>query len=208
MTELLPFLARGLVLGIGAGAAPGPLTLLLVSETLKHGPRAGMKAAFAPLITDAPIVLIALLVLMPLRDIGPVIAGISFAGALILVKLGISGLRFQGLGPATEEKPARSLRKAVAVNFFNPHPWMFWAAIGGPLILQAGGTSLAAAAGFLILFYAMMVMTKLVMASVTGFSRGLLRSRGYIWLNRLMGALLLLFACWFIRDGLEAVHLI
>ena len=48
--------SRLLVLGLAAGFAPGPLLVLVISETLQHSTRAGIKVAFAPVITDLAIV--------------------------------------------------------------------------------------------------------------------------------------------------------
>ena len=48
----------GLLLGAPSGIAPGPMLILIISETLRHGIRAGAKVAFIPLLTDIPVVLI------------------------------------------------------------------------------------------------------------------------------------------------------
>ena len=47
----------GLLLGAPSGFAPGPMLLLIISETLRHGKHAGAKVACIPLLTDAPIVM-------------------------------------------------------------------------------------------------------------------------------------------------------
>jgi len=48
----------GLLLGAPSGIAPGPMLILIISETLRHGIPAGAKVAFIPLLTDIPVVLI------------------------------------------------------------------------------------------------------------------------------------------------------
>ena len=40
----------GLLLGAPSGFAPGPMLLLIISETLRHGKRAGAKVACIPLL--------------------------------------------------------------------------------------------------------------------------------------------------------------
>ncbi|NCD26558.1 MAG: hypothetical protein EOL86_13335, partial [Deltaproteobacteria bacterium] len=50
--------ASGLVLGLSAGLSPGPLLTLMLSETLRHGVRAGLLVAVAPLISDLPIIIL------------------------------------------------------------------------------------------------------------------------------------------------------
>jgi len=53
-------LFTGLMLGLTAGVAPGPLLTLVVSQTLRYGVREGIKIAIAPIFTDLPIILAAL----------------------------------------------------------------------------------------------------------------------------------------------------
>ena len=61
--HLLDALSKGTVLGLAAGFSPGPLTFLIISETLRHGLRAGMKVSLAPVVTDLPIIVLAVLLL-------------------------------------------------------------------------------------------------------------------------------------------------
>ena len=65
---MLPFLLQGLTLGFAAGAQPGPFQTYLISQTLSQGWRRTWIAAFAPLISDGPIVALALLVLSQVPD--------------------------------------------------------------------------------------------------------------------------------------------
>ena len=48
-------LTAGILLGLSAGFAPGPLLTLVIAQTLKHNVREGIKVALAPLISDFPI---------------------------------------------------------------------------------------------------------------------------------------------------------
>jgi threonine/homoserine/homoserine lactone efflux protein len=57
---MIEFLSAGTLLGLAAGFAPGPLLVLVISETLRHNIKAGIKVSIAPLITDVPIILISL----------------------------------------------------------------------------------------------------------------------------------------------------
>jgi hypothetical protein len=53
-------LASGVLLGLFCGLAPGPLLALVLAQTLRHGPREGCKITLTPLVTDAPIIALAL----------------------------------------------------------------------------------------------------------------------------------------------------
>lgn len=73
------FLFMGLVLGLSAGLAPGPLLTLVVSETLRHHVGAGIRVALAPLISDLPIVLVSVGILSTMADFEAVLGG-DFSG--------------------------------------------------------------------------------------------------------------------------------
>ena len=56
------YLLQGLALGFAAMAQPGPFMAYLVTQTITHGFRKTWIIAFAPLISDGPIIALALLV--------------------------------------------------------------------------------------------------------------------------------------------------
>lgn len=196
-------LVAGLVFGLSGGVSPGPLLTLVISETLNHGVGAGVRVAAAPLITDLPIVGLVLLVLSRLTDVEPVLGAVSLAGAAFLAVLGAHGVMFRGVDLEEGETVSRSLAKGVATNFLNPNPYLFWATIGGPMVVRTAERGLLIAGTFVVVFYLMLVGSKVVVAVTVGRSRGLLHSSAFVWLNRGLGAVLLLFAALFLRDGLE-----
>ena len=65
---MLTFLLQGFTLGFAAGAQPGPFQTYLISQTLSQGWRRAWIAAFAPLLSDGPIVALVLLVLSQVPD--------------------------------------------------------------------------------------------------------------------------------------------
>ena len=62
MNDLLAAIGTGGALGLSAGVSPGPLTTLLIGESLRHGRAAGLRIACVPLLSDLPVVLLAVLV--------------------------------------------------------------------------------------------------------------------------------------------------
>ena len=66
--SVVAFLVSGVVFGASAGLSPGPLLTLVIRETLRHGTKEGLKVAAAPLLTDAPIIALSLLVLARLEN--------------------------------------------------------------------------------------------------------------------------------------------
>ncbi len=200
------YLAAGVLLGAAAGLAPGPMLTLVISESLRHGAGAGMRVALAPLITDLPIILVTLLLLGSLSGYEPLLGLLSLAGGVIVLYLAWETLRPPAVNLAAAAP--RSLRKGVITNFLNPHPYLFWLGVGGPLLLRAREQAgWSAPAAFLLLFYLLLVGSKLLLAWLTGRSRGFLQGRAYRWTLRGLGALLALFGVLLLRDGLVLLGL-
>ena len=195
-------LITGMVLGLSAGLSPGPMLTLVISQTLRHGIREGVKVALAPLLTDTPIVLACLLFLSVFSDMRPALGVISMFGGFYLFYLGLNSIRFKTVDLQEDVDP-KSLKKGLMVNFLNPGPYMFWVSIGGPLVIKTSNTSLVAAAAFVIPFYVLLVGSKIVVAIVSGRSRNLLKSRHYTIILRILGLVLMGFGVMFLRDGLR-----
>jgi len=197
------YLLSGLLLGLSAGLAPGPLLTLVVSETLQHGSRAGARVALAPLVTDLPIIVLTLLAVERLSRFQPLLAAISCLGGLVVLFLAYQILRIRAPGRIQDiAAPApRSLRKGVAVNLLSPHPWLFWFSVGAPLLIKAAAESPASAAGFVAIFYLLLVGSKLVLARALGRWRSLLGGPAYLWTMRCLGLLLVFLALLLFRDG-------
>ena len=194
------FLLSGILLGLSGGLSPGPLLTLVASETLRHGARAGIGVALAPLLTDLPIVLATVLLLQTLTGQTAPLALIHLGGGLYLAWLGLEGLRFRG-AELEPTDPAGSLRRGVIANFLNPSPYLFWLAVGAPTVLAAWREGWPAAAAFVVAFYALLVGSKVLLALALGRARHLLRSGGYIVLMRGLGLLLLAYALLFLRES-------
>ncbi|HEX5926507.1 MAG TPA: LysE family transporter [Baekduia sp.] len=183
-------LLLGLSLGIGAGFAPGPLLAVVIRSTLEGGFAAGARVACGPLVTDLPIIVVAVVLAASLPDVA--LAGLGLVGGLFVLWLGAEALRDvpepveAAVGGATV---AGSVRRGALVNVLNPHPWIFWITVGAPIL---GDGSTAQAALFLVAFYLMLIGSKVAVAAALGAGRErLLRGPGYRWALRGSGALLL-----------------
>lgn len=198
----LAYLLTGLAFGLSAGISPGPLLTLVMTQTLKHGAREGVKVSLAPLLTDLPIIIVVLFILDRLTSLDPVLGAISLFGAGYLLYLGYESLMFKGDMPSDQAEAPHSIRKGIVANFLNPSPYMFWFSIGGPLMLKAFNLSLIAAILFIVPFYCLLVGAKCTVAIVAGRSRHFLRSRTYIYTVRGLGLVLCLFGLLFVKDAL------
>lgn len=192
-------LGLGLTLGLAAGISPGPLLVLVVTAALRSGRRAGVLTACAPLLSDAVVVAVTLLLLdrLPGRALGV----LGVVGAVFVVWSGAqtvrearsaalpTGAAHPTTGTATE---TGALKRAVVVNLLSPHPWIAWATALGPLIVTTWRESAGAGAALLTGFYATLVGGKIVIALLVARGRSRLRHNGYRRALTCAGVLLVL----------------
>ncbi len=207
MIESAEYLLMGSFLGFAAGISPGPLLALVISETLQHGPGEGIKVAFSPLITDVLIVSSIVLVLMQIEGQDLVIGLISLLGALYLVHLGLSSFKVKTVDLDMSNAKKDSLKKGIIANFLSPHPYMFWIAIGAPVLIRALDIDILVAVMFVAGFYIMFVIAKVLVALFVGRCRSLLTNNYYLYTIRSLGVAYFVFALFFVREGLELVGL-
>ena len=180
----------GGALGLGAGLSPGPLLALVMAESLRGGRREGVKVALSPLLTDPPIIAGTLWSYRHFELLRPLLGWLGIAGALLVAHLGYELLR---LPSCPHPPPPDGLRRGVAVNLLNPHPYLFWLTVGGPLL--AGRGTLEALC-FLLGFYAALVGSKVAVA-LTG--EALLRERVRSPVLRSLGVAMLVLAALLAR---------
>lgn len=201
MEQHVAFAVKAVALGLPAGLLPGPLLTLVVSQAVRHGRRAGMRVATAPLFSDAPIVAATVLVLSRLAAFH----GILLAGAAFLCYLAYRSV--QATSAVACGRPL-SLAKGVAANVLNPNPYLFWFSVGAPLLVDAWQTGVGAALSFIVAFYGSLIGAKLVVAWTASHSRAFLDGRGYRMVTRLLVVLLLAMAGWLTVDGLRLLEVL
>jgi threonine/homoserine/homoserine lactone efflux protein len=203
--NLLEALSRGTVLGLAAGLSPGPLTILVISETLRHGLSSGVKVSLAPVLTDLPIILLAALLLGRLSAYPAALGGIALLGAGFLLHLGLSSLKQRTVAIEPRQAAPHSLLRGVAANFLNPNPYVFWIGVGTPILLSLLERSWMNAAAFMSAFFLCIVGSKLLLARIADRSRAFLSSGAYRWVMRCLGVLLIVYAIFFFTDGLARI---
>lgn len=200
---MLEFLSAGILLGLAAGFAPGPLLVLVISETLRHDIKAGLKVSIAPLVTDIPIILISLLLLNRLAEFKSILGCISIFGGLFILYLGYESLKTRGVELNLSSVKTSSFKKGVITNALNPHPYIFYMTVGTPIIYRSINQNLLATVSFVGSFLLLLVGSKVVLAMLVERSRAFLKGRVYIRAMRILGVLLFIFSMVLFRDGFE-----
>ncbi len=202
---MFAYLLQGLTLGFSAGVSPGPLQAYFLSRSVQYGWRKTWPAAFAPLISDGPIVLLVLLVLT--QTPAWLLRLLQLIGGVYILTLSWAVFRSLRSAPARQDKAEatsrRTLREAVVMNLLNPNPYIFWSTILGPIFIAAWRESPWLGISFVAGFYGMMISLIigfiLLWATVGQLSSGVTRT-----LNAISAVALLAFGSYQIWLGITA----
>jgi len=175
----------------------------MITQSIKHNAREGIKVAAAPLITDVPIILVSLFVLTQLDSFHRALAFISIAGGIYVLYLSYECFRTKPMTLGELKTEPQSLRKGVVINFLNPHPYLFWLTFGGPFIFKLREANPLAPVAFILSFYLLLIGSKVFLALIAGGSRTFLKSKGYLFVMRGLALALALFAFFLIRDAIH-----
>ncbi|MBC8317806.1 MAG: LysE family transporter [Desulfobulbaceae bacterium] len=199
----MTFLTIGIILGLSAGLTPGPLLTLVISETLQHDVKSGIKVALAPVITDLPIVAVSIFILTRAANSSTTLGIISLAGGFFILYMGWEHLQTKGIKLSLQDVKPQSMRKGILANILSPYPYLFWISVGAPTMAKAIAYSSVAPLAFLGSFYSLLVGSKIVLALLTGKSKSFLSGKVYIYIMRFLGVVLCGFALTLFRESFE-----
>jgi len=205
---MISALTTGTLFGLSSGLAPGPLQALVVTQTLRHDAKEGMKVAAAPLLTDLPVILVSVFILSRFLNYRSVLGGISLVGGLYVLHLAYESLKTKPLTLSVSETEPRSFRKGWWVNTLSPHPYLFWITVGAPFILKSWEQGLIPPVLFVLSFFVSLVGSKMLLAFLIGKSRSFLTQSTYLWVIRGLGVMLALFGIFLLRDGFSLLGIL
>ncbi len=173
---MLKYMAIGASLAFAAAVQPGPFQAYLLSRVAAIGWRRTLPASLAPLLSDGPIAILALLVL---GQLSPAMQNaLRMAGGVLLLYLAWGAFRKWWLrSPDASEqggKVPRTLFEGALVNILNPNPYLGWTLILGPAVVAAWQEAPSSGAAVVLAFYATMITTTAVLI----FSFGSVRLLG------------------------------
>ncbi len=203
---MLALITCGATLGLTAGVLPGPLQSYLIQTTLTQGWRQALPLVLSPLIADLPLILFTVFVLAQFPP--EFIRVVQVVGGLFVLWLARAAwltYRAGGAIGAGGEASAMTTRqllvRAVLVNLLSPGPYIFWATVNGPLLVQGLRESVLHGAAFLLAFYGtfmgLLVILILVFNRVRSLSPRLTRA-----LLLVIALMLLVFGLSLIAQGL------
>jgi threonine/homoserine/homoserine lactone efflux protein len=177
---MLAYILQGLTLGFSAAGTPGGYQAFLLGQAVQRGLRRSWYLAFAPLISDGPVVAVILFALAQVPEAW--LRLLRIVGGLFLLYLGWGAYGVFRRGPSQmPQAPAsQSLLKAVIANLLSPGLYLFWSVIGGPIVLNAPQTTWAV--GFAAGFYCTLIGASVGLMALFALARQL-GPRAALWLN-------------------------
>jgi threonine/homoserine/homoserine lactone efflux protein len=205
---MLTYLIAGITLGFAAGISPGPLLVMVITETIKYDMRKGIKIALVPLVSDLPIVLFSLFIMYELSDSDLILALVSFLGALFLGYLAWENITIKSFATNSKAERIKGFWKGVLANFLSPHPYLFWMLVGAPIAIRAFHENVIYSVLFFLSFYIFIIGTKIILVFLTERSKRFLSSKTFIYSIKALGILLFILAVVLLKDGLEFIGLV
>jgi threonine/homoserine/homoserine lactone efflux protein len=163
------YIIQGIGYGFAAAVQPGPFQTYLISQTLTKGWQRTLPAAFAPLLSDGPIIALCLLVLSQVPRW--LERFLYIAGGLFVLFLTYGAYQawknFDQNLSLPETRTQQSLLKAALVNILSPGPYIFWSLVTGPILLSGWRETPIYGMEFLASFYTTMILS--LTAIIFGF---------------------------------------
>ena len=167
------YIIFALTYALAASLQPGPFQAYLISQTLKNGWRKTFHIAFAPILSDIPILI---LIFFILTNLPPSFINIlRIIGGLFLFYLTYkTHLSWKYYFYTEEYKNCiGTFLNAVIVNLLNPNPYIGWTLVMGPTVLELWGNSQGLAFTFIISFYITLVISTMSIILLFSFARSI-----------------------------------
>jgi len=169
---VVSYLILGITYAFAAAVQPGPLQSYLISQTLRKGWKHTLPAACAPLISDGPIIILAMFVLSHIPE--GIINILYFAGGIFLLYLALDAWKawknFDSEKVMHSASSRTTLQQAVLVNILNPAPYLGWSFVMGPILLKAWRESYLSGIALVLSFYAVIVITQMGIVMLFAYS--------------------------------------
>ncbi|MFN8401504.1 MAG: LysE family transporter [Anaerolineales bacterium] len=164
------YLIQGIGFGFAAASQIGPFQTFLISQALTRGWKRALPGAFAPFISDGPIVLLSVLVLSQLPEWAQ--RAMYIFGGLFVLYLAYGSFKawrdFDETLAHPELSGQQTIFKAALTNALSPGAYLFWMFVTGPILVRGWRETPINGLGLLIGFYVTFIVCLIAMIIVFG----------------------------------------
>jgi threonine/homoserine/homoserine lactone efflux protein len=205
---MLDLFIAGFLIGLGIAATPGPILLLMISETLRRGYRAGLLVMVSPITVDLCFMVPLALTIQTLLTSKPFQIAMGLAGGAYLAWLGYTTIRTAIIKSEAnlnqikvEAKSFRSTldsyKKGVAAHFLNPFAYTFWVTVGGLMLTRGLQYGILGPIIFLVGLYFGIILIELVLIYFGSKGKLIFNQTAYKILLAISGLMLIGFGVYF-----------
>lgn len=172
---MISYLIFGITYAFAAAVQPGPFQTYIISQTFTRGWKRTLPAAFSPLLSDVPIIILALLLLSQVDN--EFFQFLHCGGGIFLLYLSSRSFKawwdFNTNNAVDVQSSQQTLLNAALVNVLNPNPYIGWSLIMGPLFLKGWREAPINGISLLLAFYCTMIISLVGVIMLFAFARNL-----------------------------------
>ena len=170
---MLSYAILGATFAFAAAVQPGQFQAYVVSQAIANGWRRTLPAALAPLLSDVFVVVLVLAILTRIPPLFLLL--LRLVGGFFLLYLAWGAFRTYRGGMETVATPPSAAHKTVLeaafVNVLNPNPYLAWALVLGPLLLEAWKKSPANGVALVAAFYLTIIVATAAIIVLAALAR-------------------------------------
>jgi len=209
MLALITIFCTSFIIALSGAMMPGPLLTATISETSRQGFKAGPLLILGHGILELLLVFALIFGLAPFLQRQEVFIFTAFAGAIILIWMGVGMLRsLNGLRIDWEKKSAGSkhlIRAGILLSIANPYWTIWWASIGLGYILYSQKFGIPG----ILFFFLGHIIADLTWYAIVSLAvdrgRHFLTDRLYRGVIGICASFLIVFACYFAYSGFHKI---
>jgi len=212
MIDMLRIALASFVVAFSGAAAPGPLLLTVVKESVGRDARVGLMLSLGHALVELPVVVLLSFGLVNI-DPGSITFWLGIIGGIVLIAFGLLTLgSSMGSETAIDAKEPRTGTSALRLTLLggvtsasNPYWTLWWLTIGVTSIVQA---MVLGPIGLLVFYISHIAGDAVVFVSVsalTSRAKNILGGRGYRILLIVTGVILIVIGAGFVLSALKLI---
>ena len=205
MVAMLPILLSIVVISFSGVMMPGPMTAITLAKSYKS-PWAGTKISLGHAVIEVPMILLIYFGFAQFFQNDVVRLVLSVVGSGMILWMGISMFRARvEVVEKGKDLPYNSFTAGILASVFNPFFLLWWATIGGMLIMRILDFGTTGLIVFIIVHWSCDLLWLSLFSVVVYRTHTLWGRKLQEWLFIACSLLLVGFGLWFLISGIQLV---